>query len=175
MPEKNNDAYEAMSELAIKMRGIFIHHFALIEDLFHVVITSYFCSDRTKRFELTHRVVATKMISFENKQAILGFIYTKAPKDFKEKYPDVMKRIANLQILRNTFAHWTINHSSEILDNYDGKTVEFIEIKTERQEAKIHRIKIDTPNFYQAIDDIKYVGSILLEWIKILEGQSPPK
>ena len=126
MPKENDDAHDAMSDLAIQMRGIFIHHFALIEDLFHVVITKYFCSDKTKQFELSHRVMATKMISFENKQAILGFIFTKAPKDFKDKYPDVMKRIANLQILRNTFAHWTINHGSEILDNYDGKTVEFI-------------------------------------------------
>ena len=134
-------------------RGELINESANLEAILDSLIVTHFCSEQKKQNELLP--VIQKLV-LEKKIDLLKIILKDNYKEFVNEYPDTIKHLTEIRIMRNYLAHRMLHTTLETAsENLKNKTVALIE-----KDNKIK--KIAEGKIQDAINMAKHYTTLFL-------------
>lgn len=142
-------------------RGVLINQIILLERLIDSYISKYFCDSQDKATELMDMILATRRMSFDGKAEVFRAILDKLHPEKKKENSATAKDLKFIIEERNMLAHYFLDVSPDILNNFSETNLTFTLLKIEKTRTKeiydskrIIKIGDTTVHYINAINEM---------------------
>jgi hypothetical protein len=141
---------------ASQTRGVLINSIILLERLMDKYISEYFCDTPDRATELMDMILSTRRITLDSKADVFRVILDKLYPEKKKENSAIAKDFKFIVEERNMLAHYFLDVSPDILNNFSEQNGAFTLLKIEKTRTRelfdfkrIRRIG-DTVSLYTA-------------------------
>lgn len=163
---------DLINDKAAQIRGVIIHHTAILEKIIDEAISRYFSNDIDIRQDLLTFVLCTERITFRAKLDVFNLIVhkesLKGPENKFAKFvaanptyhTDLIEKIVED---RNVLAHYLFDSSDGYQERFTKeKVIGFMKFKVSKKNPEVEIIKFDDKKIKELVSLLnKYVDAII--------------